>query len=210
MLIIVGILLVCRPLKDADRLRNCSGSSADQPAPMLRRSRSRTAERRNERRRKPSGERGRDLSHGFVCPHCRECAAAVARHRRRRPGPGPGGDRSGPPPPGEAQAGVHAAHRHGRSRRDRQCGHGPADRPQGRTEAVPVSQRLRRGLARRARQGRPPEEPGPARRRSGARHAAQDEDGRSDVAQVEGLRGCRSPARGAEAADPEGNKSEVA
>jgi hypothetical protein len=31
MLIIVGILLVCRPLKDADRLRNCSGAYADQP-----------------------------------------------------------------------------------------------------------------------------------------------------------------------------------
>ena len=40
---------------------------------------------------------------------------------------------------------------------------------------------------------------GPHRRRSRARHAAQDEDGRSDVAQAEGLRGRRSSARGAEA-----------
>ena len=38
-------------------------------------------------------------------------------------------------------------------------------------------------------------QPGPDRRRSRARHAAQDEAGRSDVAQAEGLRGGRAPAR---------------
>ena len=39
---------------------------------------------------------------------------------------------------------------------------------------------------------------GAAGRRSGARHAAQDEDGRGDVSQAEGVRRSGSPARGAE------------
>ena len=48
------------------------------------------------------------------------------------------------------------------------------------------------GLREERAKDRPPEESGPHRRRSGARHAAEDEDGRRDVAQAEGLRRRRS------------------
>ena len=118
--LIAGILLVCRPSNEADHRRTAPPGSAE-----------------------ASAEAERDLN-GFVCSHCWKCAAAVARHRCRGNGARPDSDRSGPPAPGQAQAGLHAAHRHGRSRGHRQRRQGQADRPQGRTEVVPVSQRLRR------------------------------------------------------------------
>ena len=46
----------------------------------------------------------------------------MARHRRRGPGARPGGDRGRAPAAGQAQADLHAAYRHRRSRRDRQRG----------------------------------------------------------------------------------------
>ena len=86
-------------------------------------------------------------------------------------------------------------HRHRRSRRRRQRRRGEADRPQGRPEDLSPPQRLRRRPARRAR-GRGAQAPaGAARGRSGARHAAQDEDGRRDVPQAQGVRESRSSAR---------------
>ena len=116
----------------------------------------------------------------------------LARHRCRRPGARPHRDRRGAAAPGQAQADLHAVHRHRRSRRRRQRGEGQAHRPQGRAEDLPAAQRLRRRPARRARaRSCAQQQPGPARRRSGARHAAQDEAGRGDVPQVESVRRCR-------------------
>ncbi len=45
----------------------------------------------------------------------------------------------------------------GRPRRGRQCGEGPADRPEGRAEALSLSQRIRRWIARGARRRGPRE-----------------------------------------------------
>ncbi len=124
--------------------------------------------------------------------------AAVARHRRGRPGPRPRRHVRRAAAAGQAQGDLHAVLDTGDHVVDRQRGEGEADRPQGRAEDLSPAQRLRRRPARRAREGRAPEAPGAARRRSRARHAAEDEDGRGDVPQAEGLRRAGSPARGAE------------
>ncbi len=91
-----------------------------------------------------------------------------------------------------------------RPRRHRERGEGEADGSEGRTENLPVAQRLRRRAARRARQDRAPEESGAAGRRSGARHAAEDEARRGDVSQAQGVRAGRSSAHGSAAAEARG------
>ena len=82
----------------------------------------------------------------------------------------------------------------GRSRRHRQRRVGQADRPEGRPETLSPAQRIRRRPARGARGGRPQAPANPARRGGRARHAAQDEDGRCDVPQAQGLRRRRASA----------------
>ncbi len=148
---VLGIFMVCRPLKDAER-----------------------------------------DPHGHVDPRPHRGGEEVVRHRRREPGAGPGGHGDRAAPAGQAQAYLHAVPGRRRPRRHRQRREGEADGPEGRAEAVPLSQRVRGRVARRAGKGRAAASPHPHRRGGRARHAPQDEAGRRDVPQAEGVRGPRS------------------
>ena len=90
---------------------------------------------------------------------------------------------------GKHKATYTPVHRHRRPRRHHQRRQGQADRPQGRAEDVPPPQRLCRRAPRGAGRGGPPAQADAAGRRSRARHAAEDEAGRRDVPQVQGVCG---------------------
>jgi small subunit ribosomal protein S9 len=66
------------------------------------------------------------------------------------------------------------------------------------------AQRVRRRAARGTRGSRAAEESDPPRRRGGARHVAEDEAGRRDVSQTQGVREGRPPARRAKTEDARG------
>src|SRR4051794_25123581 len=129
--------------------------------------------------------------------------AQLARRRRQRADARPAGDADRRRAAREDQAGVHAALRHGRLRRRRQRREDRRHRQQARGQEVLPPLRLPRrhqgALAQRharapPRGGHPPRRQGDAPPQP-ARAKAADE--------AQGLRGARSPARGAEA-DPDG------
>src|SRR6185503_4792177 len=128
------------------------------------------------------------LFHADVYSEREERGQPVARHRRPGPGARARGDPCSQVAAGQTQANLHPVHRHGRSCRRRQRGDGQADRPQGRSEDLSSAQRLRRRAARGAGHGGAKAPANPSRGRSGPRHAAENQDGRRDVSETEGLR----------------------